>query len=47
MPGVSTFARTSDGTIRRHAAAASGPGDRFCAVWSFIDLLPEASAAGQ
>jgi predicted dithiol-disulfide oxidoreductase (DUF899 family) len=45
MPGVSTFIRTSDGTIRRHAAAPFGPGDKFCAVWSFADLLPEAPEA--
>jgi len=47
MPGVSTFTRASDGTIRRHAAAPFGPGDRFCAVWSFVDLLPEATEAGR
>lgn len=41
MPGVSTFVRGADGTIRRHAAAPFGPGDRFCAVWSFVELLPE------
>lgn len=41
MPGVSTFRRAADGSIRRHAAASFGPGDRFCAVWSFVDLLPK------
>lgn len=39
-PGVSTFVRTGDGTIRRHDSAPFGPGDKFCAVWSFVDLLP-------
>jgi predicted dithiol-disulfide oxidoreductase (DUF899 family) len=43
-PGVSTFVRGPDGTIRRYAAASFGPGDRFCSVWSFVDLLPEAEA---
>ncbi len=39
-PGVSTFVRAGDGTIRRHDSAPFGPGDKFCAVWSFVDLLP-------
>ena len=42
VPGVSTFLKAPDGTIRRHAAAAFGPGDKFCALWSFLDLLPKA-----
>lgn len=41
MPGVSTFVKDPDGTMRRYAMAPFGPGDRFCAVWSFVDLLPE------
>ncbi len=42
MPGVSTFVRIDDATIRRHDSAPFGSGDKFCAVWSFFDLLPEA-----
>ena len=42
LPGVSTFTRSADGTLRRHATSPFGPGDKFCAVWSFFDLLPEA-----
>ena len=41
-PGVSTFVRAPDGTMRRHDSAPFGPGDKFCAVWSFVDLLPQA-----
>ena len=40
-PGVSTFVRAPDGTMRRHDSAPFGPGDKFCAVWSFVDLLPQ------
>ena len=40
LPGVSTFVRIDDATIRRHDSAPFGPGDKFCAVWSFFDLLP-------
>ena len=39
-PGVSTFHRNADGTIERHASAPFGPGDKFCSVFSFYDLLP-------
>jgi predicted dithiol-disulfide oxidoreductase (DUF899 family) len=47
MPGVSTFVRAPDGTIQRHAGASFGPGDKFCAVWSFADLLPERTEEAQ
>jgi predicted dithiol-disulfide oxidoreductase (DUF899 family) len=40
LPGTSTFTRDRDGTIRRHAMAYFGPGDKFCPVFSFLDLLP-------
>jgi predicted dithiol-disulfide oxidoreductase (DUF899 family) len=46
-PGVSTFVRAPDGSIRRHAATSLGPGDKFCSVWSFVDLLPEEPVAAQ
>ena len=40
MPGVSAFRR--DGTrILRVSDAPFGPGDDFCAVWHFTNLLPE------
>ncbi len=41
MPGVSVFAREADGEIYRVGRAEFGPGDNFCAVWHFLELLPE------
>ena len=40
MPGVSVFEKAQDGKIQRVARAEFGPGDDFCAVWHFFDLLP-------
>ena len=40
MPGVSVFTK-EDGKIYRVSRAEFGPGDNFCAVWHFFDLLPE------
>jgi predicted dithiol-disulfide oxidoreductase (DUF899 family) len=39
LPGVSTFHKTSTGKILRIAKAWFGPGDAFCSVWHFFDLL--------
>lgn len=41
MPGVSVFTKEADGKIYRVGRAEFGPGDNFCAVWHFFDLLPE------
>lgn len=41
MPGVSVFAKEMDGKIYRVARAEFGPGDNFCPVWHFLELLPE------
>ena len=40
-PGTSTFTRAGDGTIRRNDFAYFGPHDKFCATYSFLELLPE------
>ncbi len=40
-PGVSTFRKRGDGSIEHLASAQFGPGDKFCSVFSFFDLLPE------
>jgi predicted dithiol-disulfide oxidoreductase (DUF899 family) len=40
LPGTSTFTRDRNGTVRRQAMAYFGPGDKFCPVFSFLDLLP-------
>jgi predicted dithiol-disulfide oxidoreductase (DUF899 family) len=39
MPGVSVFRREGD-TILRVSDTSFGPGDDFCTLWHFFDLLP-------
>ena len=46
MPGVSVFRRAGDRIVRVSDAAFS-PGDDFCNVWHFFDLLPEGAAGWQ
>jgi predicted dithiol-disulfide oxidoreductase (DUF899 family) len=41
MPGVSVFTKEADGKMYRVSRAEFAPGDDFCAVWHFFDLLPE------
>ena len=43
-PGVSVFRKDEGGRITRVSDAELGPGDDFCAVWHFLDLLPEGPA---
>ena len=40
LPGVSVFKR-KDGRILRVADTGFEPGDDFCAIWHFFDLIPE------
>ncbi|MEW6051520.1 MAG: DUF899 family protein [Candidatus Zixiibacteriota bacterium] len=40
-PGVSAFVRDKKGRIFQVAKTYFGPGDDFCAVWHFLDLLPK------
>lgn len=43
MPGISVFRR--DGAImRRVSDAPLSPGDDFCTLWHFFDLLPDGAA---
>jgi predicted dithiol-disulfide oxidoreductase (DUF899 family) len=42
-PGVSVFQRR-DGKVVRVSDTGLGPGDDFCSLWHFFDLLPEGSA---
>jgi predicted dithiol-disulfide oxidoreductase (DUF899 family) len=42
-PGVSVFKRAGS-QILRVSDAAWSPGDDFCTVWHFFDLLPEGAA---
>lgn len=44
QPGVTTFHKEADGGLTRVATAPFGPGDDFCAVWPFFDLLAEGPA---
>jgi len=39
-PGVSVFEKTGDGLIKRVAKDFFGPGDFYCNIWHFLDLLP-------
>ncbi len=45
-PGLSVLKR-QNGKIVRVADTAFSPGDDFCAVWHFLDLLPEGAAGWQ
>lgn len=40
-PGVSAFRRREDGGVERVSCSFFGPGDDFCAVWPFFDLLAD------
>lgn len=40
-PGISTFHKEKDGTIRRITHAPLGPGDDFCSVWHILDMLKD------
>lgn len=39
-PGVSVFEKKEDGTMVRVAKDFFGPGDFYCNIWHFLDLLP-------
>ena len=43
LPGVSVFRREGD-SISRVADTGLCPGDDFCALWHFLDMLPEGAA---
>jgi predicted dithiol-disulfide oxidoreductase (DUF899 family) len=40
LPGVSVFGKRN-GRLVRLSDTRLGPGDDFCALWHFLDLLPE------
>jgi len=40
LPGVVTFIKNENGDIFRYAKSFFGPGDNFCTMWDFNDLLP-------
>lgn len=39
-PGLSVFGRLEDGSVVRRDWDFFGPGDEYCVVWAFLDLLP-------
>lgn len=39
-PGMSTLYKDESGQVRRHSLASFGPHDKFCPVFSFMELLP-------
>jgi hypothetical protein len=39
-PGVASFVKDEHVKIIRYAKSYFGPGDNFCAMWDFNDLLP-------
>ena len=45
-PGVSVFKREG-GRLLRVSDTSFSPGDDFCSVWHFFDLLPEGRADWQ
>lgn len=40
-PGATSFYKDSEGNIFRSSNTLYGPGDDFCAVWPFFDLLKD------
>jgi len=47
LPGVSAFHKQPDGSIVRTGHAPFGPGDDFCPVWPFMDLIKDGYADWQ
>lgn len=40
LPGVSVFTKDDEGNIYHTNKAVYGPGDDFCSLWHYFDLLP-------
>jgi predicted dithiol-disulfide oxidoreductase (DUF899 family)/uncharacterized glyoxalase superfamily protein PhnB len=38
--GTSIFVKNDDGSISHKTSASFGPGDIFCSLWSFFEILP-------
>jgi predicted dithiol-disulfide oxidoreductase (DUF899 family) len=41
QPGVLSYTKGDNGKIYFHSKAYFGPGDNYCNMWDFIDLLPK------
>lgn len=46
-PGVVVYSKDANGKIWKHDKAYFGPGDNYCNMWDFIDLLPSGVADWQ
>lgn len=46
-PGISAFKKLPDGRIQRVAKDFFGPGDVYCGVWHFFNLLPDGAKGWQ
>jgi len=44
LPGASAFTKRDDGSVVRVSTTPFGPGDLFCPVWHFFDMLPDGPA---
>jgi predicted dithiol-disulfide oxidoreductase (DUF899 family) len=40
-PGASVFHKDNEGKITRISKTYFGPGDDYCSVWHFLDMLPQ------
>jgi predicted dithiol-disulfide oxidoreductase (DUF899 family) len=40
LPGASVFHKNDDGSITRVSKTFFGPGDFYCSVWHFLDMVP-------
>ena len=43
QPGALVFTKDDEGNIYLFSATYFGPGDNYCVVWDFMDLMPEGS----
>ncbi|MEO8399815.1 MAG: DUF899 family protein [Ignavibacteriaceae bacterium] len=43
IPGVSVLIKNSDGKILHYSNEEFGPGDDYCSLWHFFELLPNGS----
>jgi predicted dithiol-disulfide oxidoreductase (DUF899 family) len=41
IPGASTFLKDEKGNIFHYSSDRFGPGDDYCSIWHFFDMLPK------
>ncbi len=47
MPGAMVFTKEKDGSIQLFSKTFFGPGDNYCSMWDFMDLMPEGHSTWQ